>query len=139
MLMGGLLFFEGITLMFFSQMTWLPLAIGTMIIFSLFVQMAEGATYSVVPFINKKAIGAVSGIVGAGGNAGAVMAGFLFKMENVSYTQGLAILGLVVTGISILSLLVKFSPDDEKDAAIELEASLTEKTGELVPVYEMEK
>ncbi|WP_373496188.1 NarK family nitrate/nitrite MFS transporter [Aquiflexum sp.] len=139
MLMGGLLFFEGIALLFFSQMTWLPLAIGSMIVFSLFVQMAEGATYSVVPFINKKAIGAVSGIVGAGGNAGAVMAGFLFKMEDISYAQGLAILGLFVTGISVLSLLVRFSSADEKDAAFELEASLAEKAGELVPVYEMGK
>ena len=59
------LFIEGLALMLFSQMSYLPLAIGTMIVFSLFVQMSEGATFSVVPFINKKAIGAVSGIVGA--------------------------------------------------------------------------
>jgi len=132
-LMGGLLFFEGISLMFFSQMTWLPIAIGTMIVFSLFVQMAEGATYSVVPFINKKAIGVVSGIVGAGGNAGAVMAGFLFKMENLSYAEGLSILGLVVTGISALSLIVKFSEADEKVAEVELKNSLEEKAMELSP------
>lgn len=138
-LMGGVLFFEGISLLFFSQMTWLPLAIGSMIIFSLFVQMAEGATYSVVPFINKKAIGAVSGMVGAGGNAGAVMAGFLFKMESLSYPQGLTILGFFVVGISLLSFLVRFSAADEKDASFELETSLAEKAGVLVPVYEMEK
>ena len=41
--------------------------------------MSEGATFSVVPFINRKALGSVAGIVGAGGNAGAVAAGFLFK------------------------------------------------------------
>jgi len=132
-LMGGLLLFEGLSLMVFSQMTLLPLAIGTMIVFSLFVQMAEGATYSVVPFINKKAIGVVSGIVGAGGNAGAVMAGFLFKMENFSYAEGLAILGLVVTGISALSLLVTFSEADEKVAQVELKHSLEEKAMELSP------
>jgi NNP family nitrate/nitrite transporter-like MFS transporter len=61
---------EGIALMIFSRMTSLPLAIVSMIVFSLFVQMSEGATYSVVPFVNKKALGAVSGIVGAGGNFG---------------------------------------------------------------------
>lgn len=132
-LMGGLLFFEGISLIVFSQMTWLPIAIGTMIVFSLFVQMAEGATYSVVPFVNKKAIGVVSGIVGAGGNAGAVMAGFLFKMENLSYAEGLSILGLVVTGISALSLIVKFSEADEKVAEVELKNSLEEKAMELSP------
>ena len=43
-----------------------------MVIFPLFVQMAEDATYSVVPFTNKRALGAVAGIVGAGGNFGAI-------------------------------------------------------------------
>ena len=70
-------------------MTVLPVAIGTMIVFSLFVQMSEGATYSVVPFVNKKALGSVAGIVGAGGNMGAVAAGFLFRAEETSPGQGL--------------------------------------------------
>jgi NNP family nitrate/nitrite transporter-like MFS transporter len=74
-----ILFCEGVGLMIFSQQAALPAAIATLILFSLFVQMSEGATYSAVPFINKKALGAVAGIVGAGGNAGAVAAGFLFK------------------------------------------------------------
>jgi NNP family nitrate/nitrite transporter-like MFS transporter len=56
--------------------------------------MAEGATFSVVPFVNKKAVETVSGIVGAGGNAGAVAAGFLFKAEGISYQQGLLFLEL---------------------------------------------
>lgn len=47
------LFLEGLALMLFSQTTVLSLAIPTLIIFSLFVQMSEGATYAVVPFINR--------------------------------------------------------------------------------------
>jgi MFS transporter, NNP family, nitrate/nitrite transporter len=124
MLLGGVLLLEGISLMLFSRMTVLPLAIGTMIVFSLFVQMAEGATFSVVPFVNKKAIGIVSGIVGAGGNAGAVLAGFLFKMENVSYADGLGILGIAVVCISVSSMAVRFSKADEKAAETELQESL---------------
>ena len=73
------LFAEGLALMLFSQMPVLALAIPALIVFSLCVQMSEGATYSVVPFINRKALGSVAGIVGAGGNAGAVAAGFLFR------------------------------------------------------------
>jgi len=108
MILGAFLFFEGLGIMLFSQVHLLPLAITVMILFALFVKMSNGATYSVVPFINNKALGTVSGIVGAGGNAGAVMAGFLFKMEGISYREGLLIVGIVVASISFLAFLIKF-------------------------------
>ncbi|MEX2511428.1 MAG: MFS transporter [Cyclobacteriaceae bacterium] len=130
-LLGGLLLFEGLSLILFSQMAVLSMAIFTMIIFSLFVQMSEGATYSVVPFVNKKAIGTVSGIVGAGGNAGAVMAGFLFKVENISYPEALSIIGITVTVVSSATLLIRFSAEDEKIAKTELNASLEENNEKL--------
>lgn len=117
-------FLEGLSLMFFSQMSWLPLAIGSMIVFSLFVQMSEGATYSVVPFINKRALGAISGIVGAGGNAGAVAAGFLFKYENITYPQALLIIGAVVTVVSFLAWVINFSSDAEKEVKKEMDQQL---------------
>ena len=113
------LFVEGCALMLFSRMTLLPVAIGTMIIFSLFVQMSEGATYSVVPFINKKALGSIAGIVGAGGNMGAVAAGFLFRIEDLSWHTALLILGGIVLCFSFLAFLVRFSEADEKKAAEE--------------------
>jgi NNP family nitrate/nitrite transporter-like MFS transporter len=130
------LFLEGVAIIFFSRMTTLPLAIGSMIIFSLFVQMAEGATFSVVPFVNKKAVGTVSGIVGAGGNAGAVAAGFLFKMEGVSYPQALFVIGLVVSFISFFAFLVRFSEEAETRAKTEMEqlVSVNGNPG-LQPVY----
>lgn len=132
--LGLALLVEGIALIIFSKMTVLPLAIITMIIFSLFVQMSEGATYSVVPFINRKAVGAISGIVGAGGNAGAVAAGFLFKSESLSYPEALTIMGIVVTGVSVLSLAVRFSTAAEKEAKVEMEDALAERKG--IPVLE---
>lgn len=102
---------EGVALMGFAQMQVLALAIGVMLVFSLFVQMAEGATFGVVPFVNRKALGAVAGIVGAGGNAGAVAAGFLFRAESLSYQQGLFYLGMAVTVAAFFTLLVRFSPE----------------------------
>lgn len=135
----AVLLLEGFALMLFSKMTILPIAIGSMILFSLFVQMSEGATYSVVPFINKKAIGAIAGIVGAGGNAGAVAAGFLFKSESLTYPEALFILGIIVASVSVLTLLVRFSSEDEKEAKIEMDASLEslvkEPVLEKVPVH----
>lgn len=124
------LLIEGIALLFFSQMRVLALAIPTMIVFSLFVQMSEGATYSVVPFINKKALGSVSGIVGAGGNMGAVAAGFLFRYEGLSYPQALMILGGLVTAFSFFTYLVRFSPADEKAAAEELALAQSKRRAE---------
>ncbi len=115
---------EGVALLFFSQMRVLALAIPAMVVFSMFVQMSEGATYSIVPFINKKALGAVSGIVGAGGNMGAVCAGFLFRSENISYPQALTILGFMVTGFAFFTFLVRFSTADEEEAALEFEAAM---------------
>lgn len=106
----GVLFLEGLALILFSQMAALTLAIATLVLFSLFVQMSEGATFGVVPFVNRKALGAVAGIVGAGGNAGAVAAGFLFKSESLTYQEGLLYLGFAVVIASFFALGVRFSP-----------------------------
>ena len=122
------LFSEGVVLMVFSQMRVLALAIPALIVFSLFVQMSEGATFSVVPFVNKKALGAVAGIVGAGGNAGAVAAGFLFKGA-IDWPTALLILGALVTGCSVLTLLVRFTPEAEADADRDLRAALEQPSG----------
>ena len=100
------LFCEGIGLMFFSQATTLALAIPLMITFAMFVKMSNGATYAVVPFINRRALGAVSGIVGAGGNAGAVALGFLFKTEALDWHAALFIAGAAVTCISFASFAI---------------------------------
>ena len=103
---------EGIALMIFSQMNVLFLAIPMLIVFSLFTQMSEGATYSVVPFINKKALGAVAGVVGAGGNAGAVAAGFLFK-GSMEWNDVFFTIGVVVAIASVLTFFLRFSPEQE--------------------------
>ncbi len=118
------LFCEGLALMLFSRMNVLTLAIPTLILFSLFVQMSEGATYSVVPFINKRALGSVSGIVGAGGNAGAVAAGFLFKASSINWPTALFILGMLVTCCSFLTFLVRFSEAAETEARVESEIAI---------------
>lgn len=108
-ILGIFLLFEGLGIMLFSGMTSLVWAVSVMLLFALFLKMSNGATYSVVPFINKKAIGAVSGIVGAGGNVGAVMAGLLFKSETISYRESLFYIGIAVVGVSILSLILSWS------------------------------
>jgi NNP family nitrate/nitrite transporter-like MFS transporter len=124
LLLGGTILCEGLALMIFSQMRWLPLAIGAMMLTGLFIKMSNGATYAVVPFVNRKALGAVAGIVGAGGNLGSVLAGFLFK-GSMPWTQALLVLGITVCAISVLSLTVRFSESEEHSAEREIAERLS--------------
>merc|ERR1719373_1423625 len=75
------LFFEAIFLFAFGSISndrpWY-VALLVLLFFSLAVQMAEGTTYGIVPFMHKKHLAIVSALVGAGGNLGAVIAGFAF-------------------------------------------------------------
>lgn len=127
------LFGEGIGLMLFSQATTLTLAIPLMITFAMFVKMSNGATYAVVPFINRRALGAVSGIVGAGGNAGAVTLGFLFKSDAIDWHTALFVAGVAVTCISFASFLITFRTESERESAPASPTFDTLTGGELAP------
>ena len=122
--LGVVLLLEGLALLLFSQMATLLLAVGAMIVFSLFVQMSEGATFSAVPFINRMALGSVAGVVGAGGNAGAVAFGFLFRMESLDTQGALMKVGLFVLAASALVLLVRFSPARETEERQAIQTAL---------------
>lgn len=124
MLLGLTIALEGVAFLCFSQARWLPLAIASMLITGLFIKMSNGASYAIVPFVNRRALGAVAGIVGAGGNVGAVAAGFLFKTASITWPQSLLILGVLVLLSSTLAFLVRFSEQDEAAAREEIEARL---------------
>jgi len=123
LLLGATIFCEGLAMILFSQMRLLPLAIASMMLTGLFIKMSNGATYALVPFVNKRALGAVAGIVGAGGNVGSVLAGFLFK-GSMPWTQALLVLGATISVISVLTFLVRFSEGEERSARAEIEARL---------------
>jgi NNP family nitrate/nitrite transporter-like MFS transporter len=114
-ILGIFLLLEGLGIILFSAMDTLLWAIVTMLIFALFLKMSNGATYSVVPFINQKAMGAVSGIVGAGGNVGAVLAGFLFTSETITYRESLFVIGIAVTLVSFVALALVFYKNRSKE------------------------
>lgn len=56
----------------------LPRTIAALVCFSLGTLFATGAAYGVVPFISKRALGVINGLVGGGGNAGAAIWQFAF-------------------------------------------------------------
>lgn len=147
---------QGVMLASFSGISTLYLAIGFLILFSLSVQMAEGATFSVVPFINKKAIGSISGIVGAGGNVGAFLAAMLLKVKSAAsekaaiaaneglsqeiirsaqaaaasqaVSEGYLLIGLTVITTGIVALGIRFSAQEEQVAQKELQESFNNTT-----------
>jgi MFS transporter, NNP family, nitrate/nitrite transporter len=112
LLLAAMLVGEGLCLMLFSQMQVLWLAVVSMTIFALFTHMACGATYALVPLIDRQALGGVAGIIGAGGNVGAVAAGFLMKGVG-SVQECLLILGAFVTVSAVCAVLVRFGAEQK--------------------------
>ncbi|RPD41665.1 MFS transporter [Chitinophaga barathri] len=110
-LLALVLLAEGGGLLLFAGAANLQLAIIAMIGFALFLKMANGATYGIVPFINPRNVGLVSGIVGAGGNVGGMLFGFLFKAENISYEQAFTYIAYAVIATGCIVLFTGFSKE----------------------------
>jgi NNP family nitrate/nitrite transporter-like MFS transporter len=95
---------EGIMVLIFANTTSLGLAIFIMVIFSSFVQAAEGSSYGIVPYVNPPVTGSIAGIVGAGGNTGAVCFGLGFR--NLETKQAFVLMGACIIASGILSLFI---------------------------------
>jgi NNP family nitrate/nitrite transporter-like MFS transporter len=124
LLLGSLLLGEGLGLILFSQMRTLPAAIAAMVLFAMFTKMSSGGTYAIVPFLNRRALGSVAGIIGAGGNFGAVVAGLLFREDGFSMSAAFGWLGVAVAACASLTLFVRFSTETEEREKGLLEAAL---------------
>jgi MFS transporter, NNP family, nitrate/nitrite transporter len=117
---------EGLGLLWFSKTDSVGPAVIAMIAFGLFTHMACGATYALVPFIDRKSLGGVAGIIGAGGNVGAVAAGFLLKsVGNVEQCFG--ILGGCVTFAAFCAAAIRFSAAHKEREQALYEAAVAER------------
>jgi NNP family nitrate/nitrite transporter-like MFS transporter len=108
LLLFGLMAGEGIGLLLFSRADSVALAVVAMLVFGLFTHMACGSTYALVPFVDRKALGGVAGVIGAGGNVGAVAAGFLLKATG-NLPDALHVLGWAVLVSALCAISVRFS------------------------------
>ncbi len=97
------LLLEGVFMISFSRVNDLASSVVLLILFSVAVQMAEGSTYSLVPSIKPSQKGAISGIVGAGGNFGAVIWGLFFRFTGVGFDNNFLYIGIVVAASSLLT------------------------------------
>lgn len=112
-LLALVLLLEGFGLLLFAKSGSFGMAIFSMISFALFLKMANGATYAITPFINEKNGGLVAGIVGAGGNLGGMMFGFLFKSKNITYLDAFTYIGYIAIAVSLIVLVTRFSKSEQ--------------------------
>src|SRR3954469_9291564 len=103
------LLLEGIGLILFAHAGTLVFAIVMMLSFALFLKMANGATYGIVPFVDEKNVGLISGIVGAGGNLGGMLFGFLFKSASITYAEAFTYIGYIVIAVSAVVFVTRFT------------------------------
>ena len=95
---------EGVMVLIFANSNSLAASIVVMVIFSSFVQAAEGSSYGIVPYVNPPATGSIAGIVGAGGNTGAVAFGLGFRQ--LDYYQAFILMGSCIIASGALSLFI---------------------------------
>jgi NNP family nitrate/nitrite transporter-like MFS transporter len=122
-LLAAALLLEGIGLIAFAHAPAFGIAIACMLSFALFLKMANGAVYGIVPFVNEKNVGLISGVVGAGGNLGGMLFGFLFRSESITYAQAFTYIGVTVLIVAGIMAITRWRP-----AAASAHALAAEKT-----------
>jgi len=110
---AGLTF--GYVLMSLISTEWpIYLAVTATLICSIFVQAAEGAIFAIVPLIKRHMTGQIAGIVGAYGNAGAIV--FLTVLTLVSPS----IFFMLLAGCALVLLVIIRFLDKPKDFITEI-------------------
>ena len=87
----------------------LSMTILFMVLFSICVQASEGASYGIVPFLTRRALGVASGYIGAGGNAGSTICmALFFKSASIETYDGIMYMGFTIIGVTLLVIPIHF-------------------------------
>ncbi|KAG7358794.1 high affinity nitrate/nitrite transporter transmembrane protein [Nitzschia inconspicua] len=105
----------------FARSEELNASLFAMTIFSILIQISTGTCYGIVPFIDSANTGSVAGIVGGGGNVGAVVLGLVFMCSE--YQRAFVIMSCCTIASALLTpfIVVKgykgmlFGKDDHDD------------------------
>ncbi|MDH5371795.1 MAG: MFS transporter [Acidimicrobiia bacterium] len=98
----------------FGGLWWLVASVGITIFASVFVQGAEGATFAIIPMINKRMTGQIAGMAGAYGNVGAVIYLVLFSLVDSK-----TFFFILATGAALSFIVTLFMLEEPKDSFVE--------------------
>ena len=98
----------------FGGVSWLVIAVAITVFASVFVQGAEGATFAIIPMINKRMTGQIAGMAGAYGNVGAVIYLVIFSLVDSK-----TFFFILATGAAISFIVTYFMLQEPKDAFVE--------------------
>ncbi len=125
-LLFGLMIGEGVFLIAFSQAGTVFAAVSMMLIFGLFTHLACGSLYALVPFIDRKVLGGVCGIIGAGGNIGGVAAGLLLRFTGKP-AMCFMVLGIVAIICACGAAAIRFSIKHKQDEQALYDAAVAQR------------
>lgn len=110
---------EGAGVAIFGYADSLAGSIVALIFLSCMVQSAEGSTFGIVPYVDRRFTGSVVGIVGSGGNFGAAIFAIFFAC--FSYKTAFFMMGLCAIASSFLSFFVNTKKLTQTHDAVALE------------------
>ncbi len=117
---------EGVFLIAFSQSGTVGMAVSMMLVFGLFTHMACGSLYALVPFIDRKVLGGVCGIIGAGGNIGGVAAGLLLRFTGKP-AMCFMVLGIAAIICACGAAAIRFSVKHKQDEQALYDAAVAQR------------
>ncbi len=106
----------------FGGVSWLVVAVMLTIFASIFVQGAEGATFAIIPTVNKRMTGQIAGMAGAYGNVGAVVYLVIFSLVDARTFFFILSAGAAVSFLITLAFL--HDPEGSFDETFEDERRL---------------
>ena len=132
-LLFGMMIGEGVFLIAFSQASTVAMAVSAMLVFGLFTHMACGSLYALVPFIDRKVLGGVCGIIGAGGNIGGVSAGLLLRGTG-NPQLCFMVLGIMAIICACGAAAIRFSMKHKQEEQALYDAAVAERMSSSMPL-----
>jgi NNP family nitrate/nitrite transporter-like MFS transporter len=105
----------------FGGLAWLFAAMAITIFASVFVQGAEGATFAIIPMVNRRMTGQIAGMAGAYGNVGAVIYLVIFSLVDARTFFFILSGGAAVS--FVMTLLLLDEPEDSFSETMDDEPS----------------